>query len=115
MLKPAERLRKDREFRAVFRAGKRYSGPYLLLVVASNKAAGARLGIVAKKTLGKANRRNLIRRRIVEAYRKFKPQIRDKVDIVIVPRAEIGELPFSALQGALAEHLARARLLKATA
>ena len=83
----------------------------MLMVVSSNKEGKVRLGVVTKKALGKANRRNLIRRRIVEAYRKLKDQIKDKVDIVIVPRAEIGELPFSALQSALAEHLARARLV----
>jgi len=94
------RLKKKSEFIRVFREGAVWKGNCFSLHVlprtggvlprkmdaASSQEAGPRLGMVVTRQVGSAVERNLIKRRIREAFRKMAHCL-PAVDIVIRPNA----------------------------
>ena len=56
----------------------------------------SRLGVVAPRRLGKAVRRNLIKRRVRELFRYDKPA--PATDLVVLPFREFPDVPFDALR-----------------
>lgn len=91
-----ERLRQRREFLKVQRAGARSRGRYLTLLGLPNGLDVTRLGVVASRRLGKAFRRNRSKRLVRELFRLDKR--RAGFDLVVLPRRELCDAPFMALQ-----------------
>ncbi|MBC7541678.1 MAG: ribonuclease P protein component [Candidatus Sericytochromatia bacterium] len=75
MLPRPERLLASRDFQRVYRHGRSYAHPLMILYVlplqepAQPDSAAPRAGFVASKKVGKAHDRNLAKRRVREAYR----------------------------------------------
>ncbi|MDE2905769.1 MAG: ribonuclease P protein component [Acidobacteriota bacterium] len=91
-----ERLRTRPEFLAVQRRGARSRGRYLTLLGLPNGLDVTRLGVVASRRLGKAFRRNRSKRLIRELFRLNKR--RSGFDLVVLPRPELCDAAFDALQ-----------------
>lgn len=63
------RLKKQAEFSAVMKAGKKFRGKYLLIFSAENKQPGIRTGVVVSKKISKkAVARNRLRRIINHVF-----------------------------------------------
>lgn len=92
------RLRRRPEFDRVFATGRRAHGRYLTVVAAPNGTAENRLGIVASRKLGDAVRRNRAKRLIREIFRSQPQARRHGVDIVVIPRRELFDAPYSSLE-----------------
>jgi ribonuclease P protein component len=93
------RLRRKAEFTGVFNTAVRVQGRYLTLLLAPNRSGRLRLGIVASRKLGDAVRRNRAKRMIREAFRRSpQPLSRPGVDLVVIPRRELFDAPFSSLE-----------------
>ncbi len=105
-----QRLRKRQEFAAVYRRGRALANRYLAIRVLPNNSDRTRFGFAAGKALGKAVVRNRLRRRLREAARML--PVRPGWDVVIVGRQPAMDADFEALRDALANALARARLLE---
>jgi ribonuclease P protein component len=73
MLPRPERLLASRDFQRVYRHGKSYTHPLVVLYVLPldepASRSPVRTGFVASKKVGKAHDRNLAKRRVREAYR----------------------------------------------
>jgi ribonuclease P protein component len=73
MLPRPERLLASRDFQRVYRHGKSYTHPLVVLYVLPIDEPASRLpvraGFVASKKVGKAHDRNLAKRRVRESYR----------------------------------------------
>lgn len=93
----ARRVRHRGEFTRVFDLSLRAQGRYLTVLMAPNKAGTARLGIVASRKLGDAVRRNRAKRLIREVFRRSST-LPSGVDVVVIPRRELFEAPYSSLQ-----------------
>jgi ribonuclease P protein component len=94
----ASRVRRRTEFTRVFDLALRAQGRYLTVLMAPNTAGTARLGIVASKKLGDAVRRNRAKRLIREVFRQNSPLPAGiGVDVVVIPRRELFDAPFSSL------------------
>jgi ribonuclease P protein component len=94
----SRRLRRRSEFQRVFDTGLRMRGRFLTVLVAASQATGPRLGIVASKKLGDSVRRNRAKRLIREVFRHNpQPSGLAGVDIVVIPRAELFDVPFASL------------------
>ena len=78
------------------RRGARVRGRYLTLLGLPNGLAVTRLGVVASRRLGKAFRRNRCKRLVKELFRLNKRG--SGFDLVVLPRAELCEAAFDALQ-----------------
>ena len=80
-------LNENHRFRALYARGKSRAGRYIVVYCMKNRAGQInRLGLTVSKKLGKAVTRNLVRRRLREAYRLHEPGLKTGYDIVMVAR-----------------------------
>lgn len=104
----AARLLARGDFEAVYRRGRRRSSQSFVVFCLPNGRASSRFGASVKRALGKAVRRNRIRRRLREMVRLARPEIATGWDIVIHPRERVATAPFAALRAELVKLIAEA-------
>lgn len=95
--KPSRLLRRA-EFRRVYEEGQRRSASLCTVFLRSNGRAQSRLGITVPARVGKAVRRNRIKRRLREIFRLNLSAIPAGWDIVVNPRGQAAEAEFARLQ-----------------
>ena len=107
-------LKLNKEFKRLYYRGKSYANSYLIIYFLKNwyNPDEKRLGITVNKKIGKAVKRNYIRRRIKEAYRLFEIEINDGYDIVFVARKRLLLSEYSEYVSAMWDLLKKASLLK---
>jgi ribonuclease P protein component len=105
-----ERLLKRCEFEKVLSRGqKRRVDRSFILYTLPNGLDRKRLGIIASKKVGNAVIRNRAKRKIREAYRQLKCQIKPAVDIVVITGKDLPSLPNSIFEKKLIENLLKIR------
>jgi ribonuclease P protein component len=92
----ADRVRRRPEFERAYETGLRIHGRYMMLFVVPNGGTAPRLGVAATRKLGSAVERNRAKRLAREVFRRHK--VAAGFDIVIVPRREMLDAPFSSLE-----------------
>ena len=106
-LSKKERLRKDKEFQAVFREGKKlWINSILLIIYKPNSLNYRRLGIVVSKKIKKATQRDKVKRWIRELFRRNKDWFPENCDIIIIPHPNLLNLEYKKLM-----EIAREKLL----
>ncbi|MFP4081964.1 MAG: ribonuclease P protein component [Candidatus Aminicenantes bacterium] len=103
---PQQRIRKKKDFLFLYRKGKRYRGKYFSLIYLANNLSSSRIAIVASKKVGNAVKRNKIKRWMRELFRRNKNLLNKPMDIVIIPKKDIADLSWSALQKEYLEAIA---------
>jgi ribonuclease P protein component len=84
-----ERLKDPRDFRRAFERRRSESDSVLVVYGVENGLVHARLGIsVARKKVRAASSRNLIKRRVREAFRLSKSDLPTGIDLVVIPRVQ---------------------------
>ena len=87
-------LKKTKDFKQVYSRGKYAADSLLVVYSLANKAGENRLGLSVSKKVGNAVVRNRVRRWLKECYRLFSQVMPGSgIDIVIVARASMGQLP----------------------
>ena len=79
-------IKKNNDFRLIYKRGKSRVTPVLAMYARKNKTASNRIGITVSTKVGKAVVRNRVRRRIREAYRRNEMCFTSGRDIVVVAR-----------------------------
>jgi ribonuclease P protein component len=79
-------LKLNHEFRRLYNKGKSAVSPYFVIYCRKTGRAESRLGITTGVKLGKAVKRNFVRRRIRELYRTNESKFVPGYDIVVVAR-----------------------------
>jgi ribonuclease P protein component len=92
----AERLRRRRDYLAVYEHGTRVSGSLMTVFFHSNSLGHARLGIAATRKIGSAVVRNRAKRRVRDVYRRHK--LAESVDVVVIPRRELATAPMARVE-----------------
>ena len=90
--KRTQGLKKDSDFRKVYKHGKSFANRNLVMYILDNKSDSTRVGISVSKKVGNAINRNKIRRRIKESYRlNIDANVKYGYDIVFIARVAIKE------------------------
>lgn len=89
-----DRLLKSSEFKRVFSKGAKIITPTLVFHVAPNESGEPRLGLAVSKRVGKAVKRNYVKRRIREAFRINGRRFRSGYDLVVYPRKGVFDKEF---------------------
>ncbi|MCF2596798.1 ribonuclease P protein component [Pseudoflavonifractor phocaeensis] len=79
-------LKQNHEFRRLYNKGKSAVSPYFAVYCRQTRRPYSRLGITTGVKLGKAVKRNFVRRRIRELYRTNEDKLLPGYDIVVVAR-----------------------------
>jgi len=103
------RLTKRRDFAAVYRKGRAFAHPLVVLRLLPNQLPYSRYGFVVSKTVGKAVVRNQVRRRLREGIRTL--LVQPGWDIVVIARRKAAAADFHTLRRATAGLLSRAEVV----
>ncbi len=91
-------LKGSRSFRRMYAKGKSAACGAVVLYCRRNGAGENRLGLTVGTKVGKAVRRNLVRRRLREIYRLHEGSFRKGWDIVVVARTRAAEAAYRELE-----------------
>lgn len=92
------KIRKNAEFRAVYRRGKSFSNHLLVLYIYKNRKLTKdinRIGISVSKKVGKSVTRNRIKRLIKESYRLNNNNLITGYDLVFIARNASSEKSYN--------------------
>jgi len=102
MLPRKYKLKKDNDFKKVFKHGKNHQQEFIKIKILKNDSDYNRFGfIVGLKISKKAVERNRIKRRLEEIVRLKLKQIRPGFDIVVLVNQEITEKNYQAMEKTL--------------
>jgi ribonuclease P protein component len=112
MLKSNQRLRRNSEYLFLKSHGSQFITPYFKLIYRNNaQAETSRVGIIVGNYIGGAVKRNRVKRRIREVFRKNILEIRQKTDLICLVRPQVLSLSFGQLQNEISRALQNAGLI----
>ena len=110
-MKRKYRLRRNSDFQRVRQIGKSYASPILVLAFLRNELDHNRFGFVVSKRLGKAVRRNKIKRQMREIVRLEMSHIRPGFDLVFIARVPSSKASYQEIMQSISKLLKTADLL----
>ncbi len=107
-------LKKNYEFHRLYRKGKTAATPFLVLYAKGSRRPGNRVGFTVSTKLGKAVKRNRVRRRLREIYRLNEQRIARGTDLVVVARGRAVTATYRQLEAAFLSACRKLELLTET-
>ncbi|HSP48517.1 MAG TPA: ribonuclease P protein component [Clostridiaceae bacterium] len=117
-MKKHEKIRKNNEFRNVYRRGKSFSNYLLVLYINKNRynvldnEKYSRVGISVSKKVGKSVIRSRVKRLISEAFRLNKDKFVEGYDFVFVARTASKDKSYADMEKAMLSLFKKAGLIK---
>lgn len=105
------RLKRNKEFKWLYRKGKSLAVRELVLIYAPSRD-GLKVGFSVNSKIGGAVVRNLIKRRLREAFRLMLDNVSHKHRYIFVARSGSGERSYAELASAMEQLLQKAGLYK---
>lgn len=103
-------LKRNKEFRYTYRAGKSLGGRSIAMVYAKSRVPKARIGFSVSKKIGNSVTRNRCKRRMREALYPLLPSIRPGCNIIFIAREPVKDEPFLAIRSQMQAMLKKAGL-----
>ena len=97
----SESLKKNDQFRFVYKNGKSFANKYLIMYVKENGLNINRIGISVSKKVGNSVVRHRITRLLRESYRLHESIFNSGLDIVIVARNSVAAVGYAEIESAL--------------
>lgn len=85
-MKNTQSLKLNKDFRRLYSRGKSFVSGYTVIYASKNRLGDSRLGLTVSKSIGKAVKRNRLKRLMRESYRLMEDRINPGFDIIIVAR-----------------------------
>lgn len=111
MLKTENRLKKNQDFRFIYKRGKSTANRDFVVYYKKNSLGYSRIGFSVSKKIGKAWKRNEIKRRLREILRKNQYLLSKSYDIIIIVRQTIKDIDYFAMEKSLNHALKGSELL----
>ncbi|WP_373897208.1 ribonuclease P protein component [Haloimpatiens sp. FM7315] len=98
-----EVVRKNLEFRRIYKRGRSFSNKLLVLYIYKNRdnINLNRLGISVSKKVGKSVTRSRVKRLIKESYRLNKENVKKGFDFVVIARVNSNDKPYKDIEASL--------------
>ncbi len=100
-MKFSESLKKNDQFREVYKNGRSLANKYLVIYVLENNLEINRLGISVSKKVGNSVVRHHLARLIRESYRLHEDMFNSGLDIVVVARKSAASISYHDMESAL--------------
>lgn len=104
-------LKKNFQFRKVYRCGKSYSNQLLVLYIFKNREGINNIGISVSKKVGKSVTRSRVKRLIKESYRKNMINIKQGYNLVFIARVSSNGKAYKEIDASLVNLLRKSGLL----
>jgi len=104
-----ERIRKRQEFLDVTQNGQKYHTPHFIVFLKPNPQGLLRLGVTVSRRVGKAVKRNRVKRLLREFFRLHKYQLPKGYDIVIVAKPKAVTLTYHGVAEELSKVLCKSK------
>ena len=115
MLPKTNRIKKKKDFEAIFKKSKSFRDDLFVSKVAYNNLGLNRYGfVVSQKVSKKATIRNKVRRRLAEAIKAEAGGMKNGIDIVFIALSGIEKKDFKDIKEAVKKTLAREKLIVST-
>lgn len=112
-MKKAYRIKKDKDFQAVFKKGKSYANrQFVVYVLKKENQHHFRIGLSVSKKLGNAVKRNEIKRYIRQTFLELEKNLSCENDYVIIARKPAAEMSFYEVKKSLIHVCKIAKILK---
>ena len=108
----SESLKKNEDFRKVYRKGKSYGNRQLVLYVLENEAGKNRLGISVSRKVGNSVVRHHLTRLIRESYRLHEEEFKCGLDLVVIARTAAKDATYHEIESALLHVSRKQHILK---
>lgn len=105
-------LRRNKEFRYVYKRGKSVSDRNMVLIYVKTKTPHLKVGFSVSKKVGNSVERNKIKRRMKEAFFSKLESMSHKCLVVFVPRESAKELEYQDILISIGNLLKRAGLME---
>ena len=105
-MKFSDSLKKNDDFKNVYKNGKSYANKYLVMYVLKNSGECNRLGISVSKKVGNSVVRHRVTRLVRESYRLHENIFNSGLDIVVIARNSASSVSYHEIESALL-HLAK--------
>ncbi len=97
----SDSLKKNYDFKNVYKKGKSYANRYLVMYVLENNTDRNRLGISVSKKVGNSVVRHRVTRLVRESYRLHENIFNSGLDIVVVARNNASSASYADIESAL--------------
>lgn len=108
------RVHQSSEIRSILKAGRKYTGTHLILYFlpeTNRPGAPARAGFLTPKRIGKAARRNRVRRWMREAFRRHRDEMSGSPQLLMMGRTSATQAGYTAVLDDFLQLCRKARLL----
>lgn len=110
----SESMKKNTNFKSVYKSGKSYANTYLIMYVLKNNMEVNKIGVSVSKKVGNSVVRHRINRLVKESYRLNENMFNSGLDIIVIARAGAKGRNYLEINSALM-HLAKMhKILKET-
>lgn len=111
VLKRCYSLKRNKNFRRVYRKGKSTSTALLVLVYTRAREKKLHVGLSVSKKIGNSVMRNRVKRRLRESFTPLIPCLKSGYDIIFIAREPVVQAKFTDIEKAMRKLLRKAALL----